>query len=93
MATGPGGCGACGLPCVEADTASTRAAFGPEPPLELAKLTVGGVADAVERLLADSALRERHRHEGIEFARARTWEDATEAVEAGLREALRLAGE
>jgi glycosyltransferase involved in cell wall biosynthesis len=84
---------ACGLPCVEADTPSTRAAFGPEPPLELAKLTVQGIADAVERLLADRELRDHRRHEGIDFAHAHTWENAAEAVEAGLREALRLAGE
>ena len=84
---------ACGLPCVEADTPSTRVAFGHHPPVELAKLTVGGVAGAVEALLDDPRLRELRTQEGIDFARNHTWEDAAEAVEGGLREALRLAGE
>ena len=84
---------ACGLPCVEADTPSTRAAFGPEPPLELARLDIRGVADAIERLLADEQLRTHRRDAGIDFAQLHTWDDAAESVEAGLREALRLAGE
>jgi glycosyltransferase involved in cell wall biosynthesis len=84
---------ACGLAVVEADTPSTRAAFGPEPPLELASLTVRGVADAVEKLLDDPALRGRRRDKGIDLVHTRTWDDAVESVEAGLREALRLAGE
>jgi glycosyltransferase involved in cell wall biosynthesis len=84
---------ACGLAVVEADTPSTRAAFGPEPPLELAPLTVRGVADAIEKLLDDRALRERRRDKGIDLVHLRTWDDAAESVEAGLREALRLAGE
>jgi glycosyltransferase involved in cell wall biosynthesis len=84
---------ACGLPCVEADTPSTRAAFGPEPPLELARLDVLGVADAIERLLSDAQLRDRHRDAGFDFVQTHTWEAAAESVEAGLREALRLAGE
>jgi glycosyltransferase involved in cell wall biosynthesis len=78
---------------VEADTPSTRAAFGPEPPLELAKLDIRGVADAIERLLADEQLRAHHRDAGIDFAQLHTWDDAAESVEAGLREALRLAAE
>ena len=83
---------ACGLAVVEADTPSTRAAFGPEPPLELATLTVRGGADAVERLLDDRAWREHCRDKGIDLIHTRTWENAVESVEAGLREALRLAG-
>jgi glycosyltransferase involved in cell wall biosynthesis len=84
---------ACGLPCVEADSPSTRMAFGQHPPLELAKLTVAGVADAVERLLADPRLRDLRRQEGLDYARNHTWEEAGEAFEGGLREALRLASE
>jgi glycosyltransferase involved in cell wall biosynthesis len=84
---------ACGLSCVEADTPSTRAAFGPDAPLELAPVTVRGVADAVERLLADPELRARRRSAGLAFIEERTWEAAAGSFEAGLREALRIAGE
>jgi glycosyltransferase involved in cell wall biosynthesis len=84
---------ACGLPCVEADTASTRAAFGDDAPLSLATLTVEGVAAEVLRLLDDAALREERRTRGLHFVESRTWEAATEDFEGGLREALRLAGE
>jgi O-antigen biosynthesis protein len=84
---------ACGLPCVEADTPSTRAAFEPRHPVEFAKLTIDGVAAAVERLLADPALRDHRRVDGLDFVREHTWEDAAEGFEGGLREALRLAGE
>ena len=84
---------ACGLPCVEADTPSTRAAFGADGPVELAPVSVRGVADTVERLLADAALRERRRKSGLVFVEQRTWEAAAEQFEGGLREALRLAGE
>jgi glycosyltransferase involved in cell wall biosynthesis len=84
---------ACGLPCVEADTPSMRAAFGPHDTLALAPLTVEGVAAEIERLLADPALRAHRSRHGIEHVESRTWENATESVEGGLREALRLAGE
>ena len=84
---------ACGLPCVEADTPSTRAAFGNDGPVSLAKLTITGVADAVMRLLEDPALRDERRTRGLHLANERTWESAVEDFEGGLREALRLAGE
>ena len=85
---------ACGLPCVEADTASTRAAFaGEHQGVELAPVTVRGVAGAVERLLADPALRAERSAHGRVFVESRTWDAAAEEFEGGLREALRLAGE
>jgi glycosyltransferase involved in cell wall biosynthesis len=84
---------ACGLPCVEADTPSTRAAFGPHDTVALAALTVGGVAGEIERLLDDPALRAQRSRHGIEHLSSRTWEAASEDFEGGLREALRLAGE
>jgi glycosyltransferase involved in cell wall biosynthesis len=83
---------ACGLPCVELDTPSARAAFGADPPLELAPFDPLALADSLERLLSDRELAERRGRDGIEFVRRRTWEAAAEQVEAGLREALRLAG-
>ena len=84
---------ACGLPCVEADGPSTRAAFGSEPPVTLAPVTVHGVADAIERLLEDPALRAKRRDDGLFFVERRTWDQAAEDFEGGLREALRIAGE
>src|SRR5256714_2060291 len=56
---------ACGLPCVEADTPSTRLAFGPHDTLALAPLTVEGVAGQLERLLADPALRAHRSRPGL----------------------------
>ena len=84
---------ACGLPCVEADTASTRAAFGAGGPVALAPLTVTGVAAEIVRLLDDPELREERRTRGLHLVERRTWEAAAEDFEGGLREALRLAGE
>ena len=82
---------ACGLPCVELDTPSIRTAVGDAA--ELAPFGVEALASAVERLLDDAGLRERRRAAGIKLASERTWEAAAEQVEAGLREALRLAAE
>jgi glycosyltransferase involved in cell wall biosynthesis len=84
---------ACGLPCVEADLPSTRAAFGADGPVALARLTVSGVADSVMQLLDDPARRDAHRERGLHLAEQRTWDAAAEDFEGGLREALRLAGE
>jgi O-antigen biosynthesis protein len=84
---------ACGLPPVEADGPSTRAAFAANGAVTLAPLTVDGIASAVERLLADPALREDRRSRGVDLVHERTWEKAAEDFEGGLREALRLAGE
>jgi glycosyltransferase involved in cell wall biosynthesis len=78
---------ACGLPAVELRTPSTEAAFG-NAPIELAPATVLGLADALERLLDDSAERERRSSAGVRWARSRTWDAAAAAVEAGLRTAL-----
>ncbi|MFL5895050.1 MAG: glycosyltransferase family 4 protein [Thermoleophilaceae bacterium] len=80
---------ACGLPCVELDGRSTRAAFGNEPPLELAAPTPAAIADALERLLRDPELRAERRAAGLAFVAERTWEHAAEQVEDGLRAALR----
>jgi hypothetical protein len=68
--------------------------FGTEHPhVELAPVTVTGVATAVERLLDDPELRAERSQSGIDFVASRTWEAAAEEFEGGLREALRLAGE
>jgi hypothetical protein len=70
---------ACGLPAVELDTPSTRAAFA-DSPIVLAPPTVLGLADAIERQL-DAPRTD------VEWARTRTWEKAAAALEAGLRAA------
>ena len=84
---------ACGLPAVELDMPSMRAAFGRTLPLELAPFGVRSLASALERLLADPELRAARRAAGLEAVESRTWDAAAEQVEAGLREALRLASE
>ena len=48
---------ACGLPCVELDTPSVRAALGGEDALTLAPFDPVELAEAIERLLDDPALR------------------------------------
>ena len=79
---------ASGLPCVELDTPSARAAFGADGPVEFAPLDPFGLARAIERLLEDPALRERRAVDGRALAAERTWARAAEQVEHGLREAL-----
>ena len=81
---------ACGLPCVELAGVSAEGVFGPDGPIELAPLDPLALADAIERLLDDPQLRERRSREGIAFVADHTWEHSTDAVEAGLRNALRL---
>ena len=81
---------ACGLPCVELAGVSAESIFGSDGPIELAPLDPYALADALERLLEDRALRERRSQEGIAFVASHTWEHATDEVEAGLRAALRL---
>ncbi len=80
---------ACGLPCVELAGVSAESIFGEDGALDLAPLHPLRIADALERLLADPALRERRSREGREFVASHTWEHATDEVEAGLRHALR----
>jgi glycosyltransferase involved in cell wall biosynthesis len=79
---------ACGLPAIELDMPSARAAFGAAPPLELAPPRVDALADAIERLLDDPDERARRSAEGLAYARGRTWDAAAAQVEAGLRTAL-----
>jgi beta-1,2-rhamnosyltransferase WsaF-like protein len=73
---------ATGLNAVELRTPSTEAAFG-DSPIELAPATIGGLADAIERLLDEDRA-----EAGIAWARTRTWANAAIAVERGLRQAL-----
>ena len=81
---------ACGLPCVELAGVSAEGVFGEEGPIELAPLDPWLLADALERLLDDPDLWEQRSAAGIAFASRQTWDRATDAVEAGIRHALRL---
>jgi glycosyltransferase involved in cell wall biosynthesis len=81
---------ACGLPCVELAGVSAESVFGEGGPIELAPLDPWLLADALERLLDDWDLWERRSAAGIEFVSRRTWDSATDEVEAGLRHALAL---
>jgi O-antigen biosynthesis protein len=82
---------ACGLPVVDVASDSMLATFGPDGPIELAEPDPLRIADAIERLLDDIVLRAERSRAGTELAASRTWDHAAEQVEAGLREALRLA--
>jgi O-antigen biosynthesis protein len=75
---------ACGLPCVELSGRSAEAVFGAAGPVELAPPEPLALADALERLLDDPALRERRAAEGLEWVRERTWDHAADQVEAAL---------
>ena len=81
---------ACGLPCVELAGSSAEAIFGRDGPLEMAELDPDALATAMARLLDDPELRARRSREGIEYVATQTWERSTDAVEAGLRNALAL---
>lgn len=82
---------ACGLPCVELDAPSVVAAFGRDGAVDLAPLDPYAIADVLERLLDDPALRERRAAAGAQLREQRTWDHAGEQVEEGLRAAIRHA--
>jgi glycosyltransferase involved in cell wall biosynthesis/GT2 family glycosyltransferase len=84
---------ACGLPCVELGGVSAESVFGPDGPIELAPLDPSALASGIERLLDNPELRARRSADGIDFAAERTWDNATDEVEAGIRRALRLRDE
>ncbi|MGH2743777.1 MAG: glycosyltransferase family 4 protein, partial [Thermoleophilaceae bacterium] len=79
---------ACGLPCVELDTPSVRAALGGEEGVTLVPFDPLGLADAVERLLDDPKLRARRGEAGRVLVAERTWDRAADQFERCLREAL-----
>jgi glycosyltransferase involved in cell wall biosynthesis len=81
----------CGLPCVELDAPSVVAAFGRDGPLDYAPLDPIALADALERLFEDRALRERRAERGAALRAERTWDHAGAQVDAGLRAAIAYA--
>jgi len=84
---------ACGLPCVELDTPSVRAALGGEELVTLAHFDPLKLADAIDQLLEDRALRERRSEAARRMVAGRTWERAAEQFEHCLREAVHEASE
>jgi glycosyltransferase involved in cell wall biosynthesis len=78
----------CGLPCVELDAPSVVKAFGRDGPVDLAPLDPVAIADALERLLDDPALRAARARGGETLRAQRTWANAAAQVEAGLRAAI-----
>lgn len=80
---------ACGLPLVDLRGGCSESVFGDDGPVELAAADPLAIADALEHLLDDPAEWERRSSAGLAWARARTWDAAVDAVEAGLRESLR----
>jgi glycosyltransferase involved in cell wall biosynthesis len=81
---------ACGLPAVDLAGTSAAEIFGADGPVALAEPSPTALADTIVHLLDDAEEQERRRREGIAYTAARTWDDAADRVEAGLREALRL---
>jgi O-antigen biosynthesis protein len=79
---------ACGLPCVELDNPSVRAALGGEDALTLSRFDPLALAEAIERLLDDPGLRARRSEAGRRLVADRTWEGAAEQFERCLREAM-----
>jgi glycosyltransferase involved in cell wall biosynthesis len=78
----------CGLPCVELDAPSVVAAFGRGGAVDFAPLDPIAIADALERLLTDPALRADRARQGVALRAERTWDRAAEQVEGGLRAAI-----
>jgi glycosyltransferase involved in cell wall biosynthesis len=78
----------CGLPCVELDAPSVVAAFGRDGAVDFAPLDPIAIADALERLLADPALRAERAQQGAMLRAERTWDHAAAQVETGLRAAI-----
>lgn len=79
---------ACGLPVVDLASGSMTATFGADGPIELAPADPIGLADAIERLLDDEALRRDRSARGVELVAGRTWAAAAMQVEAALREVV-----
>jgi glycosyltransferase involved in cell wall biosynthesis len=80
---------ACGMPCVDLAESSTEAELGRDAGVEYAAADPVALADALERLLTDTALWRRRSEAGLAMADTASWDVAALQVEHGLREALR----
>ena len=83
----PGEMMACGLPVVELDGESARAAF-PGDVVAFAPPDPAGVADVLERLLADAPARAALGERARAWIAGRSWERSARTVEAAMRERL-----
>jgi glycosyltransferase involved in cell wall biosynthesis len=79
---------ACGLPCVELDTPSVRAALGEDDVVTHAPFDPVGLADVIEGLLEDRDLRKRRSEAARRMIASRTWARAGGRFEECLREAI-----
>ena len=82
---------ACGMPCVDLAGVSAEGVFGANGPVALSAFDPIALAAVIERLMSDEDEWQRRSNAGLEFVAGRTWDVATGQVEAGLRQALRLA--
>ncbi|MDB5511040.1 MAG: hypothetical protein JWR08_523 [Enterovirga sp.] len=78
---------ACDLPVVELDVPSTRAIFK-DGEVAFAKPLPFAVADAIEQVVGDDALRAEMRRKGRAFVARSSWEDSARRIEEALRERL-----
>jgi len=83
---------ACGMPVVELEGISGEDIFGQDGGVTFAPFDPVKLADALESLLDDDQAREQRSQQGVRWAQGRTWDLGGDQLEAGLREALRLAG-
>jgi O-antigen biosynthesis protein len=79
---------ACGLPVVDLASDSMLATFGADGPIELTPFDPLAMATGIERLLDSLELRAQRMRDGLALTATRTWSQAAEQVEAGLRAAL-----
>lgn len=84
---------ACGLPVVDVASDAMVATFGAGGPVTLAEPDPLALCDAIEGLLDDLMARATRSRDGAVLVAERTWANAAEQVEHGLRAALAAAGE
>lgn len=78
---------ACGLPVVELDVPSTRAIFHNDE-VTFAQPSPYSIADALERLMDDSAERISQSKRALEFVKKSSWEQSARLVEKALTDRL-----
>ena len=82
---------ACGLPVVDVASEAMIATFGAGGPITLAEPDPLALCAAIEGLLDDLATRAMRSRDGTELVAGRTWANAAEQVEQGLRATLAAA--
>ena len=82
---------ACGMPCVDLAGLSAESVFGEHGPVALSTFDPVALGEVIDRLMTDEAEWQRRSDAGLAFVAGRSWNVASEQVEEGLREALRLA--